>query len=54
MILLASAAAFSVFAAAAGQDPFGALSTAFPFRYKNGLAYTVTIPSAVTLTKDGT
>ena len=53
MTMLASGSALSVCAATADQDSSEALSTAFTFEYKNDPTYTVTIPSAVTLTKDG-
>lgn len=54
MAMFASVGAVSVSAASANQDSSDALSTEFTFEYKNDPTYTVTIPSAVTITKEGT
>ena len=53
MAMFASVGAVSVSAASANQDSSDALSTEFTFEYKNDPTYTVTIPSAVTITKEG-
>ena len=53
MAMFASVGAVSVSTARANQDSSDALSTEFTFEYKNDPTYTVTIPSAVTITKEG-
>lgn len=54
MAMIASFGAASVSAASADQNTAEALGTEFTFAYKNDPTYTVTIPSAVTMTKEGT
>lgn len=54
MAVITSVGAVNVSAASVDQTSSEALSTAFTFEYKNDPTYTVTIPSAITLTKEGT
>ena len=51
--MLACAASASVGAASVNESSTGGLSTAFTFEYKNDPTYTVSIPAAVTITKEG-
>lgn len=51
--MLVCAASTSVGAASVNEGSAGSLSTAFTFEYKNDPAYTVSIPAAVTMTKEG-
>ncbi|MGN0661393.1 MAG: hypothetical protein ACI4JX_06695 [Oscillospiraceae bacterium] len=53
-LCLCSCAATSAFAAVADQSSTDALATDFTFTLKNDPVYTVTIPSEVTLEKEGT
>lgn len=54
LVSVMSLGAMSVSAASVNQDSTEALGTEFTFEYKNDPTYTVTIPSAVVITKDGT
>lgn len=49
-----SMGSLDVSAASADQDSTEALNTEFTFEYKNDPTYTVTIPSSVVMTKEGT
>lgn len=52
-VTVISVGAMGVSAAAFDQDSTDSIGTEFTFEYKNDPTYTVTIPSAVVMTKDG-
>ena len=52
-VTVISMGAIGVSAATADQDSTDAIGTEFTFEYENDPTYTVTIPSAVVMTKDG-